>query len=152
MSAQKIIAEYLAQRRISKHQAKILAEYVRFKNLTKVAKTLDLHPITVSNALVDLRRKGVLSKGKRGTPYILLPFKKPAPVAKKPVSTPVAQPLEMPHDLPIGMSGEECDWMINEYPKYQRNRSEAARILGRTRLEVCQMAIALNIDLRSGGF
>lgn len=141
MSAQVIVREYRSCGRMSQYQAGVLAAYLELGSTNKVAAKLHLDTKTVSNVLYVLRKKGILTRDSRRSPYRLL----------KPGEEPANN--EIPEvDCPAGMTNEELDWMLNEYPKYQKNRSEAARILGRSRAEICQMAIALKIDLRSGGF
>lgn len=45
----------------------------------------------------------------------------------------------------VKMTDAERDWMLQNYRP--RNRSKAAQALGRTRYEICDMAIQLKIDV-----
>lgn len=136
MNAEKIITDHQAAGRITPHQAKVLSAYIELKSHPRVAERLNTDPGAIGSTLQSLRRKGIVTKDGFRKPYRLIDPETSTVEFVKP-------------EIDIEISESERSWMYTEYPKYQRERSEAARILGRSRLDICRMAISLGIDLRN---
>lgn len=126
-------------------QATILRTYLKTGSKEATAKALvGVTYITVRDNLARLevmgimasrpdRRNGLIYTGAKyrvtqgDAPHVVLPKKKSL----------------------IVMSDSERQWMKKEYSKYQDQRREAAKILGRTIVEVNLMAMELKLDRKS---
>ncbi|WP_055108920.1 hypothetical protein [Paenibacillus ihumii] len=131
------LEELREQEVIKPGEYKVLVAYFQCRTLSGTAKLTGRQKRSIAVTLSNLAKKGVLVK-ETGEPYSL-------PGDDFEFIAPDPGPVE----ADVAISDEERAWMLRNYRKYQRNRSEAARILKRSRHDVCRMAIALKLDKRN---
>ncbi len=132
------IEHLLNQEYITEDQSKVLKAYFMYGRSSKVASSkLNMHPTGFSHVTSDLAQRNILEKLGRGKfiladdeSAIIMPFVEP----------------EIPPDPPLNMTDQEKDWMLKNYKKYKGKRSEVARILKRSKSDICRMAIELKLD------
>ncbi|MPY20679.1 hypothetical protein [Paenibacillus glucanolyticus] len=130
----------LNQEYITEDQSKVLKAYFMYGRSSKVAsEKLNMHPTGFAHVTSSLAHRNILEKLGRGK-FILaddesafiMPFVEP----------------EIPPDPPLNMTEQEKNWMLENYSDYRSKRSEAARILKRSKFDICRMAIELKLDAK----
>lgn len=132
------IEHYLHMDYITEAQSKILKAYFMYGRSSKAASSkLNMHPTTFAQVTSSLVQRNILEKLGRGKfiladdeSAIIMPFIEP----------------EIPPDPPLNMTEQEKAWMLQNYSDYRGKRSEAARILKRSKFDICRMAIELHLD------
>lgn len=116
---------------ITEIEHQVLQLYKKLGSTDAVRKRLHVDCQAVSRVMRSLSQKG-LATPRTSKPYLLhdLPYEV--------VSSDNT-------NVPDGISPADAAWMRKHYHKYKRNRSEAARILGKGRFEINEMAIKLGI-------
>lgn len=134
------IEYFFNQEYITEDQSEILKAYFMYGRSTKAASSnLNMHPTTFAQVTSSLTQRNILEKLGRGKfiladdeSAIIMPYKEP----------------ELPPDPPLNMTEQEKGWMLKNYKNYKGNRSEVARILKRSKFDICRMAIELKLDTR----
>ncbi|WP_339271502.1 hypothetical protein NYE54_08365 [Paenibacillus sp. FSL K6-1330] len=132
------IEHLLNQEYITEDQSKVLKAYFMCGRSSKAASSkLNMHPTTFAQVTSTLVQRNILEKLGRGKfiladdeSAIVMPYQEP----------------EIPPDPPLNMTEQEREWMLENYSKYKNKRSEAARILKRSKFDICRMAIELKLD------
>ncbi|KHF33440.1 hypothetical protein CM49_04388 [Paenibacillus sp. P1XP2] len=125
---------------ITRSEAKLLEAYFTHETRAGIAHALRMQKGSVNSVLSTLKRAGVLMHNGEGYE---LSFDNDT-INRVPK---VGPPIQADPDLV--MTEKERKWMLENYGKYRKNRSEAARILGRSKFDICRMAIALGIDQKN---
>ncbi|MEI7027139.1 hypothetical protein [Paenibacillus sp. y28] len=129
MNEAEMIASHLENGSLSANQAKLLTAYFNCdRSSVKTAEVLGVPPRSVRQSLTAMVRRRVVRQVAKQRVYEMM-----APECK-------------PKEPEFIISDFQRDWMLDNYKRYRRNRSEAARILGCSRTDICQMAIMLKID------
>lgn len=133
------IDDFLEKGYVSRGEARILKEYFTQENRPMVAQSLGISLSSLSTVLTTLKRNKVLCLTAERR-YQLTDDPEACKKEPPPPVVPVAK---------VAMSEEERAWMIANYKKYKGKRSEAARILKRSKFDLCRMAIELKIDQKN---
>jgi hypothetical protein len=129
---------------ITETQNKVLEAYLERGAYSEIGKEVKMSFHRVKTAVKQLYALGVIrqrsfGEGSRGPILTGVPYR----VLPDPADT------EAPSDISgVRMTPKEEEWMRKHYKKYRRNRSEAAKILGRSRYDVNAMAIKLGLGRR----
>lgn len=125
----------LDQGHITEGQAKVLKAYFQYEKRIDAANAAGIKLGTIQGILSDLTNRAVLIKIKKGA-YIFN--------ENEAEIIPLSRKVEFPPDLPLVITDEERKWMLKDYNG--RNRSEAAKKLGRSKYDINRMAIELGLD------
>ncbi|OIB04869.1 hypothetical protein AK95_14740 [Paenibacillus sp. LC231] len=131
------IEHYLHMDYITEAQSKILKSYFIFGNYPEAAIKIGMKKSSFIAVMSVLKQRNVLIRVGKGK-YVLTDD-------ETSIIMPYRKPEELP-DPPLQMSEEEKEWMLQYYGDYKNNRSEAARILKRSKFDICRMAIELHLD------
>lgn len=126
--------------KITAMEEKIYLAFKKLKDINKVCKEVHLSNDTVRRYLKCLVSVGLMSqKEPRGNYKVV--------GGEYEVSNEALTPLPGPteHFSSIQMTAFERDWMLQNYKP--RKRGLAAEALGRSRLDICSMAMTLKIDV-----
>ncbi|WP_160044746.1 hypothetical protein [Paenibacillus sp. USDA918EY] len=126
----------MAPEHITRAHGKVLKAYFEKGSIAEGAAKLDMQISSFYSVIKKLKQRNVLEQVARGK-YVL---------ATDESRIVTFQKVEFPSDPPLSISPEEKEWMLKNYPKYRGKRSEVARILGRSKLDICRMAIELRLD------
>ena len=121
---------------ITETQEGVLKAYVATRTIVRTVAACRMSHGKTKTALKQLEAIGVLQTLPASNRLV------PTGVEYRVVPDPEA---ESKMGYKLVMSAEERAWMLANYNAYRRNRAEAARILGRSRFDVCMMAIKLGI-------
>lgn len=133
------IEDYHQDGYITLAEAKLITAYFIHVDFKATAKAHGIMKKSVTAVLAKLKRDGVLIKVDEGYE---LTFDY-GTIKREPTPLPTAA------DMGLEMSKEERAWMLKNYHEYKNKRSEAARILKRSKYDVCRMAIVLKLDQRN---
>ncbi|MGN7359967.1 hypothetical protein ACTHPF_26680 [Paenibacillus sp. SAF-054] len=122
---------------INRSQGKVLKAYFETGSIKEGAAKLDMQESSFYSVINYLKLRKVLVKVSKGKYELNANVSEIEPVKHK---------IEAPPLPPLSITPEERNWMRENYGRYRHKRSEAAQILGRSKLDICRMAIALGID------
>ncbi|MFU1797625.1 hypothetical protein ACM1RC_27425 [Paenibacillus azoreducens] len=134
---------YLHQMHITNEHAKVLKAYFKYRNQKEAADALNINVSSFGGYMHSLTQRNILIKVGKGKFVINNDESQIIPVVSRKIDIQPIPDLEM--------SESERKWMLENYVRYRDKRSEAARILGRSKLDVCRMAIELGIDQKGKG-
>lgn len=122
---------------LTKLEADVLEHYKLSGNIRKTAASIHRDSSVVTKICRKLVDYGLLYRTAHNSPYFIneLPYEV-IPNEDEPVK-------RMKYS--ISMTDYERKWMLENYKP--RKRGEAAKELGRSRTEICLMAIELNVDV-----
>lgn len=133
---------------ITPKEDQVLQAYKHSGTMKVTAELCELSRESVRVYMIRLEKHGLAKKLEQGKyeildlPYTVMTF-----------SEKMEEKQKTKHEIKVTMSEDEKKFMNEHYKtKYQKNRGEAARILGRTRTDICLMAIALNIHTKDGDY
>lgn len=123
---------------LTQMESNVYEAYLKLRHIKKVSAALNLNTHSVNRYMRALVEAGVMtyseSKGFRSTGK------------EYRVGTLYERQKQRSQNRnAVQMTDAELDWMLQHYRP--RNRSKAAQALGRTRYEICDMAIQLKIDV-----
>ncbi|MEK5477532.1 hypothetical protein NYE70_11365 [Paenibacillus sp. FSL R5-0407] len=133
------IPQLLEDEYITRGEARILNAYFSSVSRKEAAKRLNIEINSLQSMLAKLVRDGVLIRISKG----VLELTDDAITIKR--KTPNSPPPVV--ETPLDISNEERKWMLQHYDG--RKRSEAAKKLGRSKYDICRMAIALGLDRKN---
>lgn len=131
------IHQLMEDKHITPGEARVLK--VLLSNLTRkeAARRLNITNPSLDSMISKLVKQGVLIRVSRGVLQLtddVNTIHRPEP------DTPPPPPKE----VPLVISAAERKWMLKNYDS--NNRSAAAKKLGRSKYDICRMAIALGLD------
>lgn len=137
------IDEYHEDGYLTNREVDVLKAYFSHKTRKGAAHAVRILVGSLSSMLSVLKRDGVLIQVKRGS-YEL---NEDVESIKRGLTPPPPLPAQIVDT--VAMSEKEREWMNANYKNYKNNRSGAARILNRSKYDVCRMAIELRLDQKS---
>ncbi len=131
------IHQLMEDKHITPGEARVLDVFFVSRTRKEAARRLDIEVDSVNTILSRLVKRGVLL---RLSPGVLAITDDDGTIHRPEPDTPPPPPKE----VPLVISAAERKWMLKNYKNY--TRSEAAKALGRSKYDICRMAIALGID------
>ncbi|RUT48553.1 hypothetical protein EJP82_01010 [Paenibacillus anaericanus] len=130
------VNEFLERGHIAPAQAEMLKAYYKLKKRPEAAREVGIKIGTFNGILSELTRRGVLVKPKKGCYQLTEDETQIKDISLK---------IIFPPDPPVVISDEDRTWMLKNYSTFG-TRTEIARHLKRSKMDVIRMAIALGID------
>ncbi|TYA10967.1 hypothetical protein FRY98_24690 [Paenibacillus faecis] len=121
---------------ITQREAEILTQVFSYPSRKEAAQKLGIEHQSLSACISKLIRDRVLIKVRKG----VLKLTDDISAINRQIS--YAPPP--PKEVPLVISDDERKWMLQHYDG--RKRSEAAKILGRSKYDINRMALALGLD------
>jgi len=124
---------------ITHREAEILTQVFSYPSRKEAAQKLGIEHHSLNSVLSKLIRERVLIRVSKGV------LKLTDDVSE--INRKISCALPPPKELPLVITDEERKWMLEDYDS--TNRSEAAKKLGRSKYDICRMAMALGMDRKN---